>query len=224
MACKGERGAQASARPATIGQTLFGTLFRGANAPVDGPASPGHAYAYKASLIGAAHLYELTAEGLSWRTGRQSGLWRYKDIAEVRLSYRPMGMQVRRFRADLRHVDGSRIVILSTSKQTVALMQPQAGYAVFIGQLHRQLAETGSPAALSGGLRPAVYKAVMAAVALFGIAMMALLLRALFTGEFAGVVFIVGFSALFGWQIGGFLRRNRPRSYTFDAVPQQLLP
>jgi hypothetical protein len=39
----------------------------------------------------------------------------------------------------------------------------------------------------------------------------------------AGVVFIVGFGALFGWQIGGFVRRNRPRDYTFDQVPGELL-
>jgi len=35
---------------------------------------------------------------------------------------------------------------------------------------------------------------------------------------------VVGFAALFGWQIGGFMRRNRPRRYTFDQLPKQLLP
>jgi hypothetical protein len=54
--------------------------------------------------------------------------------------------------------------------------------------------------------------------------MTALLLRALLTGEFAGVVFIIGFSVFFGWQISGFIRRNKPRGYTFDSVPAELLP
>ena len=206
-----------------MGQTLFGTLFKGANAPADGPASPGHAYAYKASLIGAAHLYELTAEGLSWRTGRQSGLWRYKDIAEVRLSYRPMGMQVRRFRADLRHADGSRIVILSTSKQTVALVQPQDGYRGFILELHRQMAAAGSDASLRAGLRPALYRAIVIALLLVGAAMAALLVRALLTGEFAGAAFILCFGAYAAWQLRDVLRRNRPRDYTFADVPAELL-
>ncbi|MDB5564393.1 MAG: hypothetical protein JWP84_959 [Tardiphaga sp.] len=187
-------------------------------------AAPGHSYAYKASLIGAAHRFELTEEGLSWRTGRRSGLWRYADIAAIRLSYRPMGMQNRRFRADIHHADGGRIAIMSTSKQTVALMQPQAGYAAFILQLHRQLAVAGGIASLSGGLRPGIYTAIVVALALVGIAMAALLVRALVTGEFAGAVFIVGFSALFGWQIGGFLRCNKPRNYTFGDVPADLLP
>jgi membrane protein CcdC involved in cytochrome C biogenesis len=54
--------------------------------------------------------------------------------------------------------------------------------------------------------------------------MTALLLRALFTGEFAGVVFIIGFAIFFGWQISGFIRRNKPRNYTFSSVPAELLP
>ena len=187
-------------------------------------ASAGHAYGYKASLVGAAHLYELTAEGLSWRTGRKAGLWRYRDIAEVRLSYRPMGMQAKRFRADLRHADGSRMVILSTSKQTVALMQPQAGYRGFVLELHRRLAAASSTASLLGGLRPGLYRAIVAALALVGVAMAALLLRALVTGEFAGAAFIAGFSGYAAWQLRGVLRRNRPRDYTFAEVPADLLP
>jgi hypothetical protein len=37
-------------------------------------------------------------------------------------------------------------------------------------------------------------------------------------------VFLVGFTALFGWQVGGFLRRNRPLTYSFAHIPEALLP
>jgi hypothetical protein len=37
-------------------------------------------------------------------------------------------------------------------------------------------------------------------------------------------LFLVGFAALFGWQIGGFITRNRPRVYRFDRLPEALLP
>ena len=184
----------------------------------------GHAYAYKATLIGAAHRYELTADGLSWRTGRKSGLWDYRDIAEVRLSYRPMGMQAKRFRADLRNADDSRIVILSTSKQTVALVQPQEGYRGFVLELHRRMAAAGSNASLRAGLRPALYRAIVIALLLVGAAMAALLVRAMLTGEFAGAAFILCFGAYAAWQLRAVLRRNRPRDYTFADVPADLLP
>ena len=54
--------------------------------------------------------------------------------------------------------------------------------------------------------------------------MAGLLVRAVVTGEFAGTLFLAGFAALFTWQVGGFVTRNRPRIYTFDHLPQALLP
>jgi hypothetical protein len=44
------------------------------------------------------------------------------------------------------------------------------------------------------------------------------------TGEFSGILFLAGFAALFTWQVGGFVTRNRPQTYTFDDLPQALLP
>jgi hypothetical protein len=187
--------------------------------------APATNYAYKASLIGAAYRFELTGEGLSWHVAGKSGLWRYADIAKIRLSYRPVSMQSRRFRADIENTNRQQITILSTSWQTVALMAPQdRDYRAFIVELHRRMREAGSHAALIGGLRPWAHGAGVGLLALVAVSIAGLLLRALATGEFAGVLFLVGFAALFGWQIGGFMRRNRPRSYTFDDLPEALLP
>ena len=134
-------------------------------------------------------------------------------------------MQSRRFRADIDIVSGGRIAILSTTWQTAALMAPQdRDYRVFVAQLHERLAQAGSRAALIGGLRPRIYAAALVLLALVAIAMAGLLVRAIATGEFAGVLFLVGFAALFAWQIGGFVRRNRPQAYTFDRLPEALLP
>ena len=185
----------------------------------------GASYAYKASLIGSAHRFELTDDGLAWHIGGRSGLWRYADIAAIRLSYRPISMQPRRFRADIDHVNGARIAVLSTSWTTVTLMAPQDDdYRAFIAQLHRRLKEVGSKAMLVGGLKPGLYHAGMAMLAMVAVSMTGLLIRALATGEWAGVLFLVGFAVLFWWQIGGFVRRNRPQRYSFDALPEELLP
>ena len=182
-------------------------------------------YAYKASLMGSAHQFELGDDGLSWRVAGKSGVWPYAGIAAIRLSYRPVSMQSRRFRTDIDRSGGGRLAILSTSWQTAALMAPQdRDYRAFITQLHRRMAEAGSNAALSGGLRPGVYAAAVALLVLVGIAIAGLFVRAMATGEFAGALFLVGFTALFGWQIGGFVRRNRPRAYSFDHLPEALLP
>ena len=182
-------------------------------------------YAYKASLIGAAHRFELTDAGLAWQLAGRSGVWGYADISAVRLSFRPVSMQAHRFRADIRHVDGGRITILSTSWQTVALMAPQDGsYRVFIRTLHGRMREAGSRAVLTGGLSRRMYMAALALVTLLAIAMGGLLIRAMVAQEFAGGAFIMGFATLFAWQVGGFIRRNRPLAYTYESIPEKLLP
>ncbi|HEY2212817.1 MAG TPA: hypothetical protein VGH62_14595 [Bradyrhizobium sp.] len=188
-------------------------------------AAAGVRYAYKASLIGAAHQFELTDAGLSWRIAGKSGVWPYADISAIRLSYRPVSMQSRRFRADIENADGARMAILSTTWQTAALMAPQdQDYRDFIALLHEHMEKAGSKAALIGGLRPRIYAAAIVLLTLVEIAIAGLLVRAIATGEWTGALFLVGFAALFAWQIGGFVRRNRPRAYTSDHLPEALLP
>ena len=64
----------------------------------------------------------------------------------------------------------------------------------------------------------------LALLTLVAVAISGLFVRAVMIGEFAGILFLVGFAALFAWQVGGFVARNRPRAYTFEALPQALLP
>jgi hypothetical protein len=187
--------------------------------------APRTSYAYKASLIGSAHRFELTDEGLSWHIAGRSGLWRYGDISAIRLSFRPVSMQQHRFRADLGHAGGGRIAILSTSWQTAALMAAQdLGFRDFIVELHARLSRSGSRATLTAGLGRTTYAAALALLAMLAVAMVGLFIRAVATGEFTGALFIIGFAALFTWQIGGFIRRNQPRAYSFDRLPETLLP
>jgi hypothetical protein len=196
--------------------------------PLQNPATTaadGTRYVYKASLVGAAHQFELTDQGLSWRIAGRSAVWPYADINLVRLSYRPVSMQSRRFRADIGNAHGASIAILSTSWQSATLMAPQDhDYRVFITALHARMAQAGSQARLEGGLRPRVYAAAIGLLVLVAIAISGLLVRALATGEFAGAWFLVGFAALFAWQVGGFVGRNRPLAYSFDHLPKALLP
>ncbi len=66
--------------------------------------------------------------------------------------------------------------------------------------------------------------AVLGLLTVLAIAMLVLFVRALLTSAFSGALFLLGFAALFTWQIGGFVKRNRPRSYSFDDLPKELLP
>ena len=195
------------------------------NQATEGEGARTISYAYKASLISSAYQFELTDAGLSWQMGRRSGVWPYADIASIRLSYRPMSMQSRRFRADIDRAGGERIAILSTTWQTVSLMTPQdQDYRAFMIELHRRMKEAGSKASLTGGIGTVTYAMAVAVLVLLAIAMIGLFVRALATSEFTGALFLVGMAVWFAWTIGGFIKRNRPRGYSFDELPATLLP
>ncbi|OKO75032.1 hypothetical protein AC628_21080 [Bradyrhizobium sp. NAS96.2] len=182
-------------------------------------------YAYKASLVGSAHQFELTGDGLAWRIAGRSGVWDYTDISAVKLSYRPVSMQQQRFRADIDNAKGGRIAILSTTWQTATLVAPQGHlYRDFIVELHRRMQAAGSTARLVGGLGSKTYTAALAVLAWLAVAMFGLLVMALMTSNWMGALFLLGFAALFTWQVGGFVTRNRPRRYSFDQLPDALLP
>jgi hypothetical protein len=185
-------------------------------------AGDGLHYAYKASLAGAAHRFELQDNGLWWSVFGKSEVWPYDTIAKINLSYRPNAMHPRRFRADIETSGGKRVKIYSTSWQTASLMLPQDhAYRAFIAELHRRLP---APVILTAGITRPLYVAGLCFIAVVLAMMAALAVRGIVVGSFAGVMFLIGFGVLFVWQVGGFFRRNRPRTYTADNLPQQLLP
>ena len=73
------------------------------------------AYSYKASLVGAAFEFRLRPDGLEWRKGRREGRMPYGRIVRVRLSFRPMTMQMRRFVTEIWPADGPKLSIASTT-------------------------------------------------------------------------------------------------------------
>lgn len=187
-------------------------------------AGDGTRYIFKSSLAGGAKQLALTDEGLSVQAVRPQ-LWPLDTISAVRLSYRPASMQAWRFRADIETASGQSIKVFSTTWHSISQMARQDGeYRAFIVELHRRLKEISSTARLTAGINPILYMVGLAVMAVIGLAIAGLFVRALFTAQFAGALFLAGFAAWFAWQIGGFMRRNRPRSYTLDSLPEDVLP
>ncbi len=187
-------------------------------------ASDGTHYLFKSSLAGGAKQLTLTDEGLVVQVTKPQ-LWPLDSIASIRLSYRPASMQAWRFRADIATSSGQSIKVFSTTWHSISQMARQDDdYRAFVVELHRRLQRANSNVSLTAGINPALYAVGLVAMALIGIAIAGLFVRALLTAEFAGALFLVGFAAWFAWQIGGFMRRNKPRSYTFDALPKDVLP
>jgi len=182
-------------------------------------------YAFKSSLIGAPLELQLTDDALEWRRGSAEGRARYRAIRRIRLSFRPMTMQNYRFLAEIWPADGAKLQITSTSwKSMFEHERLDAPYAAFVTELNRRVGAAGGQTVFDCGSPALLYWPGVVILCGATLGIVALAVRALAVGAFAGAAFIVGFLALFLWQAGGFFRRNRPGSYRPDALPPQLLP
>src|SRR5882724_8645308 len=112
-------------------------------------------YAYKPSLLGAPFEFQLAADALEWRKGRQAGRTAYDRIRRIRLSFRPATMQNYRFLAEIWPDNGPKLQIASTSWRSMMEQERlDAAYSAFVGELNRRvgaaggtpLLQTGSPA------------------------------------------------------------------------------
>lgn len=187
------------------------------------PAEP--AYSYKPSLMGAPWLLQLTPDALAWNVGRRSGRLAYRDIAKIRLSFKPVTMQTRRYLTEIWAPGTPKLVIASASWRSIVEQTSLVGpYSEFVRQLHARVAASGGKPRCEGGLNPFLYwpGAVVFAALLLG--MTAMMLRALQESSWQGALFVLGFMALFLWQIGNFFRLNKPVRYEPEAPPANLLP
>jgi hypothetical protein len=182
-------------------------------------------YAYKASMAGAMRQFTLKPDGLYWQIGHRSGQVRYERIRAVRLSYRPVTMQSHRFVAEIWPGDESKIQIVSVSWRSMVDQQRlDAAYVAFTNELHRRLAAAGGDTRFSTGLPLVTFWAGVVVLAGVLAATAVLAFRAALLAQWSTSAVIGAFFALFAYQIGHYLHRNRPGRYRPDAIPAVVLP
>jgi hypothetical protein len=182
-------------------------------------------YVHKPSLMGAAWELRLRPDVLEWRAGRHQGRIAYGCIARIRLSFRPVTMQPRRFVAEIWPLGGARLSIASTTWRSMVEQERQdQAYGAFIRELHRRTALAGARASFETGSPSILYWPGLAVFTGASLALAALTVRALQTGAFAGAAFVGAFLVVFIWQSGTYFRRNRPGRYRPDDIPTDLVP
>ena len=187
--------------------------------------TPDPAYAFKPSLIGAWYEYKLKSDGLHWQMGLRSGRVRYERIRAVRLSYRPVTMQSRRFVTEIWSTDNPKISIVSVSWRSLVEQERQdAAYVAFITELHRRLAASNSEAQFTTGLPVVSYWLGVVLFAVVMITIAAMIVRALRQEQWSASAIIAAILAGFAYQIGNYFRRNKPVTYRPGAIPPEVLP
>jgi hypothetical protein len=182
-------------------------------------------YAYKSSLVGAPLEFQLAPDALEWRKGGIAGRTPYGSVRRIRLSFRPMTMQNYRFVTEVWPESGPKLQIASTSwKSLVEHQRLDAEYRAFVSELSRRVGAAGGNTAFDTGSPAFLYWPGVLVFTGASFALAALAVRALQEQAWGGAAFIAAFFALFLYQAGNFFRRNRPGTYSPDAVPPLLLP
>ncbi len=138
------------------------------------------AYAYKPSLMGAPWEFRLAPDAIEWHIGRYQGRTPYTRIARVRLSFRPVTMQTRRFVTEIWPVDGPRLLIASSSWKSILEQEGRdQAYGAFIRELHRRIAASGARVTFEAGSPAILYWLGLAVFVIVSLGLAALTVRAL---------------------------------------------
>jgi hypothetical protein len=188
-------------------------------------ADDGLVYAYRPTLMGAVREFKLADDGIEWTNGRYSGRIAYRDVRRLRMSYKPANMQSQRFLTELWAEGSPKLAIVSSScKSMFEQERLDRPYKAFVAELHRRLAQAAAPVRYEQGMHALRYWPMLIVFAAVVLGLCLLIVRGLQAGELSGAAFIAAFLALFIWQGGIFLRRNRPGLYRPEAPPAAVLP
>jgi hypothetical protein len=182
-------------------------------------------YAFRRSLGGAQREFTLRRDAIEWRAGFGAGRLMYADVRRVRLSFRTLKLASDRFITEIWPASGPKLTISSTSWKSLAEQESfDKAYAAFIVELHRRLTQARSTASFEAGSPGWLYWPSLAIFLATSLAIAALGMQAIRSGETFGALFVTAFLALYVWRIGIQLKRNRPGTYRPDALPPLLVP
>jgi hypothetical protein len=175
--------------------------------------------------MGSPHQFRLEDDGLYWDLGRHQGRMKYSDIRRVRLSFRPVTLQNYRFIAEIWSEGIPKLQMASTSVRNIVEQERHdAAYAAFVRALHQRIAAAGATPLLYAGSTPWIYWPGFAVFAGLALLLPYMLGKALLAGSWAGAAVVAALLAAFAWQIGSLFWRNRPATYSIDAIPNRVLP
>ena len=127
-------------------------LRRQRQAMADDIGSTDPFYMHKPSLMGAASKHRLRPDAIEGPLRPHEGRVPYRGFRRVRLSFRPVTMQSRRFVTEVWADGAPELTIASTSWRSMIEQATQDdSYGAFVRELHRRIAAAGSETAFDTG-------------------------------------------------------------------------
>ncbi len=182
-------------------------------------------YTFKPRMLAADHIFRLGADSLEFFVAGRPGRVAYPMIARMRLGFRLTNFLGRRYTAEIFPRAGGRMDISSYSSRGIVDNSNQgAAYRAFISELHQRVAKAHGECRFEAGM--AVWRfwpSVAVMVAMTG-GLVYVLGRGMLGGQLLTGLLVLAAGAVFLWQMGITVYGNRPRSYSPDAIPGDVLP
>jgi len=189
------------------------------------PAPGGLTYRYRPRMMGADFTFHLEPDALAWDIGRRNGRFAYRDIARLRLGYRPANLAGSRFIAEIWSRQGAKLDIASISQRSLFDYQNLAPqYRAFIVELARRIAASGAACRCDAGFPPWRWWPAFFVAAATLVAAVYVSLRVLIAGDFTAGAVLAFLGLVFLRQIGSMILRNRPRVFDPNSIPADVLP
>lgn len=167
----------------------------------------------------------LDADGLSWKHEQDDRRYRYADFASIQLCTTIGGKEGNIYFSVLRFRDGTVVTFYSGTSRGAVDERGAGIYADFIRILHARL-NTLKPAGIEyrAGQTAARYYVVLGSVVVLTCAVVVLPLVMLAIVREWEVLIALLVGAGFTWPMWKLAQASRPRTYSPDAVPEDVVP
>ena len=183
------------------------------------------AYSHTPRPIGGAISFELREDRLTVDVGRKAVEIPLASVEEVRMTYEPRNLAQKAFRTRLRLKGGRSFSFTSVDwKSRIDARSLDREYRAFTRTLLDAVARANPQARFVAGRSRAAWIATAALAVLSLVAMVAFTFRALQAGATAAAALAVVVALIGIWQLEPMVRLNKPRSFTPDEPPPELMP
>jgi len=184
-----------------------------------------HRYSHAPRPTSGPVSFKLEGQALTVESGRKVDVVQLGAVEQVRLTYEPRSLSRRVYQAKVRMRDGKTFKLSSLNYHSVIQVTSRGPeYGAFMRALLRAIAGANPQARLVAGRSAAVWglTVLLTAACLVGVAFFAWrAFQADAQGAALGGV-LLGLAGI--WQLEPMVRLNRPRTFTAENPPRDLVP
>lgn len=175
--------------------------------------------------MGPAYEFALSQNSLDWTIGPRTGRVGYPMIKRIRLGFKPTNLANSRFLAEIWPINAPKLMVQSVSARSIVDMTDQGEqYSRFIRELHRRVEASKADCVYEAGMPAWRWWPSLVVGILTFFAILYVVVQGVFAAQYLVSAVIAFIGAWFVWQIWNIVMRNRPRVYSPNALPPDVMP